>query len=406
MKKKINSSMQYSYYMYRNRKNQKKKIALIIGIFLFIVINIYLKKFYNPTVKNEKFLLSKDVKDFEQNDISFDIHKEVPIIRGLYIPAHKANNLDKIVEIANTTEINSFIIDVKDDSGYLTFASHNEVLLEAGSIRKNPKITDINVLMDTLYRNNIYPIARIVVFKDNVVDANFPERMVLSKNGEVYVNKSEETWLNPYDTNNWEYILEICKEAILVGFKEIQFDYIRFHESMNSSTVDLPTDISRTQIITDFVDFMVENLEPYGVSLGADVFGTIITSKADAAIIGQDYKEFVKKLDSVCPMIYPSHYGRGSFGQEFPDLNPYEIIFSALKVSNEVIRQIPIEERKAKIIPYLQDFTATWITPHQEYTAIEIREQIQAVYDAILNDWILWNGAANYTKEALEAEIY
>jgi len=408
MKKKLTSPAQYSYYTYRNKKNHKKKLTMLATIFTFLLMSYaflaYDETHKTPSADLQKFFSIENIGDFEQNSLSFDIHKDSPNIKGLYVPAHKTYNIDELIQLANATEINSFVIDVKDDMGYLTFSSNNPALLAAKSVRKSPKIPDINALMDALYKNNIYPIARIVTFKDNIVDTNFPERMVLDHEGNVYETKGKETWLNPYNIENWEYILEVCKEAIRVGFKEIQFDYIRFHESMTSTRVNLPDDISRTEIINEFLDYMVENLEPYGVRVSADVFGTIITSKIDAQVLGQDYKSFVQRLDAVYPMIYPSHYANGSFGQKNPDLNPYEIILGALKASNEVIRQIPLEERKAQIIPYLQDFTATWVTPHQDYTAKQLQQQMQAVYDSILNDWVFWNGAASYTTDAFIEE--
>ncbi|OOB77284.1 MAG: hypothetical protein BEN19_02250 [Epulopiscium sp. Nuni2H_MBin003] len=391
-----------SYYSYRTRKISLKKNTIILTI-LISIFSAYFFMFYNGFNTPVEFIVEKEYAgDFVQSVISYDIHKATTNVKGLYVPAHKTSNMDELLEIVNTTEINSFVIDVKDDKGYLTFDSENLALLEVGSIKNNPPIDDINYLMDLLYKNDVYPIARIVVFKDTVVDTNFKDRMILDKNGEVYTNKADETWLDPSNTDNWTYILEFCKEAINVGFKEIQFDYIRFHESMNHETVILPEDETKTEIITRFVDYMVEQLSPYGVVISADVFGAIITSEIDSAIVGQDYQELAKRLDVICPMIYPSHYSTGSFGQVNPDLNPYEIILGALKASNEVIREIPIEERKAVVRPYLQDFTASWVTPHQEYTQVQIREQIDAVYDAILSEWIMWNGAANYTKEAFE----
>ncbi|OON92747.1 MAG: hypothetical protein ATN34_05295 [Epulopiscium sp. Nele67-Bin002] len=396
MRKKVS----YSYYNYRRRRGLSKRLS-IIAIILGIIISVYLVKLYDEDLSGAEFVVSDEHKgDFVQNMISYSTYKQIPQVKGIYIPAYKTSNIDELISIANTTEINSFVIDVKDDNGHLTFDSNNPVLLEAGCVRNNPYISDINSLMKILYLNNVYPIARIVVFKDKIASTKHPERMVQDYNGQVYATSQGEQWLNPYDISNWDYILEVCKEAINVGFKEIQFDYIRFHESMNASRVDLPTDVSKTEIISQFVDFMMEELKPYGVVVSADVFGTIITSSVDANIVGQDYKELVKRLDVVCPMIYPSHYGTGSFGQTYPDLAPYEIILAALQASNEVIRQIPISQRKAIIRPWLQDFTATWVEPHQVYSELQVRQQIKAVYDAILSEWIMWNGAANYTKSA------
>ncbi|OON91924.1 MAG: hypothetical protein ATN34_05290 [Epulopiscium sp. Nele67-Bin002] len=320
-------------------------------------------------------------------------------IKGLYIPTHKLKDIDDYIALANASEINTFVLDVKNDSGYLTFETDNPLLVEFATTSSY-----LDEVLEVMKENEIYPIARLVTFKDNALAETYPSRMVQDNDGNIYVNASGETWLNPYDTKNWDYILEICKEVIELGFKEIQFDYIRFHESMNDERVDLPDHKSKVEIINEFVDFITEQLQPYNVVISASVFGSIITSNVDAEIVGQNYADLVTKLDAIYPMVYPSHYGEGWYNQDYPDLAPYEIISGAMNDSNKIIEQL--DEPHAIVMPWLQDFTATWLVNHQPYEAEQIRQQIDAVYDAQLSGWILWNSAANYTIEALLNDDY
>lgn len=338
----------------------------------------------------------------QQEDILYSVHSEKEEVKAVYLPSIYIEKLDSLIEVANTTEVNAFVIDVKNDYGYLTFATDNENL--KGITKAKPDIKDIDAVMNKLYQNDIYPIARIVTFKDKVVGQTHPERLVHTKSGEIFETPQGETWLDPYNKDNWDYILEICEEAVNAGFKEIQFDYVRFHESMNDEVCDFPDDQTRIEIITEFVEYMYTNLHDMGVVVSADVFGTIITSKIDSEIVGQDYKELIKHLDYICPMIYPSHYAKGSFGIENPDLNPYELILAVMQYSNMIVNEIPREERRAEVRPWLQDFTATWIKPHQEYGPTQIKEQINATYDALVDEWILWNAAGNYSVEGLNKE--
>lgn len=389
-----------------------RRASVILIVCLSIITTLIVtKELTLADVKDltSKFTLKKDsepIKEtyLEQDQIMYELYSKPVKVKGIYVPANKMSKLDELIELADTTEINSFVIDIKNDYGYLTFGTDNAYIQEIGSVSKTPNISDIEQVMDKVYTANIYPIARIVTFKDNIVGNTHPERMIKDKEGNVYKTKDGDMWLNPYDKRNWEYILEICKEAIALGFKEIQFDYVRFHESMNSERVDLPEDVSKTEIITEFMAYMYEELKPYGVFVSADVFGAIITSKIDAEIVGQDYKELVKHLDYISPMVYPSHYGPGSFGIKYPDLQPYDIILKSMQASTQSIKELERNERKAEVRPWLQDFTATWVKPHQTYGKEQIRQQIDGVYDAVLDQWILWNGAANYTKEGLEKE--
>lgn len=198
-------------------------------------------------------------------------------------------------------------------------------------------------------------------------------------------------------------MVDIGKTAAKLGFDEIQFDYIRFSTDAGMKNVTYgegAEDKSRMDIITEFTKYACDNLKPLGVFVSADVYGTIMDSKIDAEIVGQDYKSMARYLDYICPMIYPSHYREGSYGIEYPDKEPYNLILTALGKSNKALDDLDAAST-AVVRPWLQDFTATWMKNHATYGADEIRAQIQAVYDAGYTEWLLWNGSNNYTQEGL-----
>ena len=407
--KKYKIKLYGSYYQYKRRKaifrNLITALVLLVGVFTTLIMTNKLKLQDvlalfsmgdgNQTKTVEPFYLT-------QADIGYSTHMSTEPIKGVYLPATNMKQLDELIQLAKETEVNGIVIDVKTDIGYLTFKTDNPKLKISN--RENPHISNMKEVMDKLYSANIYPIARIVAFKDNVYTTAVPEQAVTTADGALFKTSKGEQWLNPYDKRNWEYLLEIGKEAAELGFKEIQLDYIRFHESMNGKELNFPEDKEKTQIITEFTAYMVENLHPYGVKVSADVFGTIITSKIDAEIVGQDYKELIKYLDYICPMIYPSHYGAGSFGIADPDLAPYELILEVMQYSNISLSDVPRSERVAKVRPWLQDFTASWLSTHQEYGDKQVREQVKAIYDGLGSEWLLWNGAGKYHKNALEKE--
>ncbi|MGL4346405.1 MAG: putative glycoside hydrolase [Cellulosilyticaceae bacterium] len=396
-----------SYYHYKKQKLIKKRIVVLTLVLTFI-LSTFLVTGKLQEDWGQLFLKNKGQQtlsfDLEQDTIAYGEHLLPVQVKGAYLPAHKMEQLDYLLGLAKTSELNALVIDVKNDYGYLTFNTDNQKLHELGCVSKSPLISDIQGVMDQIYRAKVYPIARIVAFKDNQMAKTDPSRLLHDKQGNVYKTSAGDTWLNPYDKRNWDYLLEVAKEAIEVGFKEIQFDYIRFHETMNTTTVDLPAEPSKTEIITEFTEYMYQNLKPYGVYISADVFGAIITSKIDSEIVGQDYKELAKHLDYLCPMVYPSHYAPGSFGIAYPDMQPYDVLLNAMQYSNSVIKDIPRNERRASIRPWIQSFTATWVNPHQTYTETQVREQIDATYDAIINEWLLWNGAGRYEEGYFEKE--
>ncbi len=155
-------------------------------------------------------------------------------------------------------------------------------------------------------------------------------------------------------------------------------------------------------MITEFVRYAYEGLASQGLYVSADVFGTIIGSEIDANAVGQSYTEMAKHLDYICPMIYPSHYGPGNFGIEYPDTKPYDTVLGALQKSRTVLEAAAEEDghvsNQAVVRPWLQDFTASYLGEGKyiNYGYNEVQEQIRAVQDAGYDEWILWSAANRY----------
>jgi len=208
----------------------------------------------------------------------------------------------------------------------------------------------------------------------------------------------------------WKYLVDIGKEAAKLGFEEVQYDYVRFPTDGNIRGIDygiLGKQKSKTDNIAEFLAYAKKELHKSEVFVSADVFGTIITSEVDAKIIGQDFLKLAKSVDYICPMIYPSHYNNGYdfgiFTAKHPDLQPYDVAYYSLHRAKQLYETVPKTLDLAIIRPWLQDFTATWIKPHQKYGPKQLRQQIQGAYDAGIDEWIFWNAGNTYTFRAFVA---
>lgn len=335
-------------------------------------------------------------------------HKEV---RGIYLTGHSVgltSRFNHLIELLNTTELNAMVIDVKDDYGEISYTSSIPMVkeLEADS---PVKIKDIKKVIETLNQNDIYPIARIVTFKDNTAATKKPQLAIKSKNGSVWRDYKKVAWLNPYNKESWEYPISIAEEAADMGFKEIQFDYVRFPTDGNRSLIDYGQEgkeKTMAQAISDFLSYARERLSKKGVVVSADIYGLVTTVKDDMGI-GQHLETLAVSTDVLCPMVYPSHYAYGSYGIKYPDLEPYKTVYTSLSTAKQRIDVLETDKPKAKIRPWLQDFTGTWLRPksaYKKYKAEDIRAQIKAAYDSGLKEWILWNAGNKYTENALEKQ--
>jgi len=326
--------------------------------------------------------------------------------KGIYVSSAYINKkLNDAIDLIDSTELNAIVIDIKSDGGYITYRMDHPLAKEIGACTST--IGDIDATIKKLKDHGIYTIARIVSLKDPVLAEKRKDLALKNKDGSIFRDSSGLAWVNPYEDEVWEYLLEICKQCVNVGFDEVNLDYIRFATDKGMSNVDFgpkAEEMTRIEVITEGIRKICEVIKPMGAFVSCDVYGAIISSSTDARIVGQSYFNMAKYLDYICPMVYPSHYGNGYYGLDYPDTHPYELVYHALMDSQKVLYMIDPAENKAIVRPWLQDFTATWVSHHLTYGKEEVRAQIKGVYDAGYSEWLLWNAGVSYTASALEKE--
>lgn len=323
-------------------------------------------------------------------------------VKGLYISSWKIgdqNVLNHFIDLANRTEINTYVIDVKEDDGYVSYPSQ---VAQVKKLKTCVKKYDPIYILNQFHKNNIRVIGRIVCFKDPVLPMKRPDLALKDKNGQIWRDNDGIAWLNPYNKASWRYLVNIAKEAVKMGFDEIQFDYVRFTTSGNMSTVDYgKTKMAKYEAINGFLAFARQQM-PHTI-ISANVFGIICESPGDTEGIGQYLELIGKDVDYISPMFYPSHYACGQIvnNVEFPkpDFDPYGIVYNALTKTKT--RVAPIKNYRANFRPYLQDFTANYLEPgnFQTYGHEQVRQQIKAVYDAGYQSWLFWNINNEYSED-------
>ena len=321
-------------------------------------------------------------------------------VRGIYVNAWAAGSrgrMEEMIRIARETEVNALVIDIKDATGYLSHPSDLPLAKEIGA-NEQIRIADLPGLLDRLEAEGIYPIARIVIVKDPLLIAARPELAIQDVNGGVWVDSKEIVWLNPYEPEVWRYHVDLAREVAEMGFPEIQWDYVRFPDADADDIARAyyrgSRGRDRPEAIRGFLRYARGRLGDLPVRSTADVFGVTTSAQRDVGI-GQLWEQFIDVVDVALPMVYPSHYWRGSFGIEDPNGKPYEIVHRAV---SDAVRRSAAVVGAGSTRPWLQDFTLG----EPVYTASEVRAQIQATYDAGVYEWILWNPGSRYTEDALE----
>ncbi|MEH7239263.1 putative glycoside hydrolase [Bacillus sp. JJ1562] len=386
-------------------------VFVVVGFGLFFVTqtgsaeneNVSIASHATSKLVMTKKVIPETVSRFEFNS---GLQFEYPdAIRGIYVSAHSAggDRFSQLVQLIDGTDLNAMVIDVKDDFGYLTYVPPQGSNYQGIS---KDYINDPTTMLKKLEEKKIYPIARVVVFKDSVLAKKRPD-LSFKEGDKVWTNPRGEAFVNPFLKEVWDYNVGIAIEAAKLGFQEIQFDYVRFpegfekldrsltfgmgeYEKANSDNVQ-----KRVAAVTDFVAYAKEKLEPYNVKVSVDIFGYSATLP-EAPGIGQNFSKISEHVDVISSMIYPSHW-TSYFGIPRPDLEPYRLVSEYAKVENHKLSQI---ENRPISRPWLQDFTASWLGKgnYTVYGKAEIEAQIKGLQDQGINEFLLWNAANSYTK--------
>jgi len=201
----------------------------------------------------------------------------------------------------------------------------------------------------------------------------------------------------------WDYTVALARESYNIGFDELNFDYIRFPSDGNMQDIYFPfsendiitdPDFGKAKVIKSFFAYLDEGLSDTGAVLSADLFGMTTTNKDDLNI-GQLIEDADSHFEYIAPMVYPSHYPPTFNGYQNPALMPYEVV--KFSMEEGIKRLIAASSTPLKLRPWLQDFDLGAI-----YDEEKVRAQKQAVYDAGLTSWMLWDPAVQYTRSALD----
>jgi hypothetical protein len=318
-------------------------------------------------------------------------------VKGVYVSSFGAGSpplLTKMLKLADDTEINAFVVDVKEDEGLVTYAADVSLAKNEKLIEK--RIKDIDAFVATLNEHHIIPIARVVCFKDTRLAKARPDLAIMSSKGGLWKDKKGLNYTNPYNHEVWEYLVDVAEDAASHGFREIQFDYVRFPTDGPISEARYPGEYcSKIDCIAGFLAYAHSRLEKMGVWVSADVFGIVIQDTPDVAKIGQKYDKVAQNVDIICPMVYPSHYDSGSYNLDNPNAQPYELITAAMKQTKERLAGTGAMGR-----PWLQDFSLRGV----EYGVERVKAQIKAAEEQGFDEWILWDPALKYTEGALRSE--
>lgn len=299
------------------------------------------------------------------------------------------SNVDKYLEIATTSGVNAIVVDIKD--GALAYPSEiaKEYSMTAYNTAMN-KLENYKSAVKKIKDAGIYVIGRIVVFNDYHFGKDHPEECIKSP-------VSSRLWPSAYSRLAWEYNVELAKEAVdVIGFNEIQFDYVRFPEDAYNMSKSSGTDFrnsyneEKAEAVQNFLIYATDEIHKKNAYLSVDVFGecsgTYVTS------YGQYWPAISNIVDVISSMPYTDHFG-----------SSVDTWTNAYKTVNNWAKGAATRQTEIPTPAIARTWITAYDTPHWNptvtYDATKISDQAQALVDAgLTGGFITWHSASSLNK--------
>jgi len=304
------------------------------------------------------------------------------IIRGIYLNPYKAGKRDylrRVFELAQNGDINTIVVDLKSDYGYLCYKTDFKLAKELKAFKD---YIDLDYLIESCKKNNVKLIARIVCFRDNYL-APYEDCAITDTLGNIWYDKNRIAWLNPYNEKVHNYLIGVIEELNKKGINSFALDYIRFPTDGDIRRINWPK--GKTPRYEPFLRFLKKLKEKVNAEIGVCIFGYSVWF--DLKNEGQEVSKFGEFVDVVYPMLYPSHF-HPTFKKEVSEYwRNYWIYFDSVE---EAFKKLP---RRVKVIPFVQGFDLYAENYNCDYIFWQILGAICADADGIL----IWNPASKYT---------
>ncbi|MFP4617375.1 MAG: putative glycoside hydrolase [Spirochaetaceae bacterium] len=340
----------------------------------------------------------------EANDNDTD-HGRYRDKRGVYLNSYNSygRRLEEHLEFIKRHGFNSIVVDVKDDTGRISHKTELERPRRYGAVLG---AYDLEELVAKAHEEEVYVIARIVVFKDDVLYkadnhsfavwnthrdgpwGHFVEQKDPDTGEEKRVQR--EYWVDPFSEEVWDYNIAVAEEAQQKGVDEIQFDYIRFPSDGDVNRIHYrhrKREMTKTDALESFLRKARGSID---IPISADLYGFNSWYRM-GNWIGQDMEIISEYVDVICPMYYPSH-----FPSKF--MSDGEYLERAYRLYLEgTERAAEITGGKSVIRPYVQAFLLGGELSMEESRYEEyLNRQIEGTLEGGGSGYTLWNNMNRY----------
>ena len=400
---KINDIEGYIYGKYTTQLEEEAKANYMAET--YDKIHQSIKNYYNGGEAIKLDFYPNEKPKFENNIMPESVY-------ALYLNAGSTtiNNFVSYIEFAKETNINAFVVDIKDNESPSYPAKTFQILSPTNYEHAINSYESYKTAIQKIKDAGFYVIGRITVFKDSFYVKDHPEDAIINKNNNSPYLHNGSYWPSAYDRDVWYFNVSLAKEAVEeFGFNEINFDYVRFPDRMNSAQniVDLKNkyEEDKVEAIQRFVQYAKDILHNVEAYISIDVFGET-TNGTYTTAYGQYWPAISNVADVICGMPYPDHFAAGSYGLAKPWNNPYQLMKYWGSYAFDRQQEIPTP---ASVRTWIQAYDVMKYVDSNgiSYGAKEIEDQIRGLYESgLTGGYITWLSNSNLKKYQTQKEAF
>ena len=317
--------------------------------------------------------------------------------RTLYLVNWRLGSIDTYLDIARSSGINAFVVDIVDGGSVGYAGEVMKAYSPSAANAANNSVEAYRAAIQKIKDAGFYVIGRITTFNDSYFIKDHPEYAITDPDGNP-LKLSGEYWPTAYNRTAWQYKVDLAVEAVeLMGFNEIQFDYVRFPDRTYSheenGTIDFHNTYGETkaQAIQRFLMYATDILHEKGAYVSADVYGesayTYVTG------YGQYWAAISNVVDAISGMPYPDHFSQNG------DWKPWEHPYETLKNwGGNVMARQKETATPAVVRTWIQAYNAIR-EPYNTYGPDEVGAQIRGLRDSgCTGGFMTWNPTSDPEK--------
>lgn len=361
-------------------------------------------QFATPPVTGSVTIHAED-RAGNRSDTTVQVAYVYPGTRAVWLSDQSFNTntpLNNALQLAKARKIDSVVLDVKPESGQLSYASKVPFAQQINAVPTKPTYDPAQTLTQ-LHNAGLRVIGRIYCYADpelatDAVKNHHLDRLVTTPGGTAaytdgtpglsgnYVNLA-----NPQVTG---YLTALGVEAAQLGFDDVLYDDCRKPEA----TVDKMGNITSPIGIGAFLDSARTAVHAQHAWVGA----TLDRQAASAtSTVGQNIPTLADAVDYLVPKLYPSQFKAGEFDVDDPKAKPYDAVKQAASLTATYL------DEGYPIVPALQDFTPGGGTNpfgSTTYGSTHLSQEFRALRDLHFRSFVLWGPVTgNYDAPAIPA---